>query len=45
MPFFRCGWDSVVNRSPNMWTLISLGVGAAYLYSMVATFMSGVFRL
>ena len=43
MPFFKRGWDSVVNRSPNMWTLISLGVGAAYLYSLVATFLPGVF--
>ena len=30
-PFFQRGWASVSNRSPNMWTLISLGVGAAYL--------------
>ncbi len=43
LPFFRRGWDSIVNRSPNMWTLISLGVGAAYLYSIVATFLPGVF--
>jgi Cu+-exporting ATPase len=43
LPFFKRGWDSVVNRSPNMWTLISLGVAAAYLYSLVATFMPGVF--
>ncbi|SEN96816.1 Cu+-exporting ATPase [Paracoccus alcaliphilus] len=43
LPFFRRGWDSVLNRSPNMWTLISLGVGAAYLYSLVATFLPGVF--
>ena len=43
LPFFKRGWDSVVNRSPNMWTLISLGVGAAYLYSLVATFLPGVF--
>ena len=42
-PFFSRGWDSVVNRSPNMWTLISLGVGAAYLYSLVATFLPGLF--
>jgi P-type Cu+ transporter len=42
LPFFRRGWDSVVNRSPNMWTLISLGVAAAYLYSLVATFLPGV---
>ncbi len=43
LPFFRRGWDSIVNRSPNMWTLISLGVAAAYLYSLVATFLPGVF--
>ena len=43
LPFFRRGWDSLVNRSPNMWTLISLGVAAAYLYSIVATFLPGVF--
>ncbi len=43
LPFFRRGWDSIVNRSPNMWTLISLGVAAAYLYSIVATFLPGVF--
>mgnify|MGYP001136103233 FL=1 len=43
LPFFKRGRDSLVNRSPNMWTLISLGVGAAYLYSLVATFLPGVF--
>ncbi|SEO18594.1 Cu+-exporting ATPase [Pseudorhodobacter antarcticus] len=43
LPFFKRGWDSVVNRSPNMWTLISLGVAAAYIYSIVATFLPGVF--
>ncbi len=43
LPFFKRGWDSMVNRSPNMWTLISLGVAAAYLYSLVATFLPGVF--
>jgi len=43
LPFFKRGWDSMVNRSPNMWTLISLGVAAAYLYSIVATFLPGVF--
>ena len=42
-PFFRRGVDSVKNRSPNMWTLISLGVAAAYLYSIVATFLPGLF--
>ena len=38
-PFFKRGWDLVVNRSPNMWTLISLGVSAAYLCSIFATFL------
>jgi len=42
LPFFKRGWDSVVQRSPNMWTLISLGVGAAYLYSLVAVFAPGL---
>ncbi|MGC9369248.1 MAG: heavy metal translocating P-type ATPase [Paracoccaceae bacterium] len=42
-PFFRRGWESILNMSPNMWTLISLGVGAAYSYSVVATFLPGVF--
>ena len=36
-PFFVRGWASVVNRSLNMFTLIALGVGAAYLFSVVAT--------
>ncbi|HSB74819.1 MAG TPA: heavy metal translocating P-type ATPase [Terriglobales bacterium] len=38
-PFFQRGWASVVNRSANMFTLISLGIGVAYLYSVVATFV------
>ena len=42
-PFFRRGWDSVVNRSPNMWTLIALGTGAAFVYSVVATLAPGAF--
>ncbi|MFT6775207.1 MAG: Cu+-exporting ATPase [Paracoccaceae bacterium] len=42
-PFFERGWDSVMNRSPNMWTLISLGVAAAYLFSIFATFLPGLF--
>lgn len=42
-PFFRRGWDSIRNRSANMWTLISLGVGAAFLYSVVATVAPGLF--
>ncbi|TGQ65613.1 heavy metal translocating P-type ATPase [Mesorhizobium sp. M00.F.Ca.ET.186.01.1.1] len=43
LPFFHRGWDSLVNRSPNMWTLISLGVGAAYTYSVVATLFPSIF--
>ena len=43
LPFFARGWASVVNRSPNMWTLISMGVAAAFLYSLVATFLPSVF--
>jgi Cu+-exporting ATPase len=43
VPFFHRGYESIVNRSPNMWTLIALGVGAAYLYSVVATLVPGVF--
>jgi Cu+-exporting ATPase len=42
-PFFERGWQSIVNRSPNMWTLISLGVGAAYGYSVVATLFPDIF--
>ena len=37
LPFFQRGWMSLVNRCPNMWTLISLGTGAAFVYSVVAT--------
>ena len=36
-PFFVRCWQSIRNASPNMWTLIGLGVGAAFLYSVVAT--------
>jgi Cu+-exporting ATPase len=42
-PFFERAWTSLVNRSPNMFTLIGLGVGAAYGYSAVATVAPGVF--
>ena len=42
-PFFVRGWQSVVNRSPNMFTLIGLGVGVAYLYSLAAVFFPGLF--
>ncbi|TIN09054.1 heavy metal translocating P-type ATPase [Mesorhizobium sp.] len=42
-PFFHRGWESIVNRSPNMWTLISIGVGTAYVYSVVATLFPDIF--
>ena len=42
-PFFVRGAQSVFTRNPNMWTLISLGTGAAYLYSLVATVVPNVF--
>jgi P-type Cu+ transporter len=40
-PFFQRGWASVVNRSLNMFTLIALGTGVAYLFSVVATLAPG----
>ena len=42
-PFFLRGWQSIVNRHLNMFTLISLGVSVAYLYSIVATLLPGIF--
>ncbi|MCO6417915.1 YHS domain-containing protein, partial [Siccirubricoccus sp. KC 17139] len=42
-PFFLRGWQSVVNRSLNMFSLIALGTGAAYLYSVAATLAPGLF--
>ncbi|HKU14331.1 MAG TPA: copper-translocating P-type ATPase [Steroidobacteraceae bacterium] len=39
LDYYRRGWLGVVNRSPNMYTLIGLGVGVAFSYSVVATFM------
>jgi Cu+-exporting ATPase len=42
-PFFQRGWASVVSRHLNMFTLIALGTGTAYLYSLVATFAPGSF--
>src|SRR5688572_2179618 len=42
-PFFKRGWASIVNRSPNMFTLIALGVGAAYSYSAAATLIPSYF--
>ncbi len=42
-PFFERWAQSIANRSPNMWTLIGTGVGAAFGYSLVATLAPGVF--
>jgi Cu+-exporting ATPase len=42
-PFFQRAWASVLNRSPNMFTLIALGVGASYSYSLAATFAPTLF--
>jgi len=42
-PFFVRGAQSVVQRNPNMWTLISLGTGAAFVYSVVATLAPNIF--
>ena len=42
-PFFARGWRSIVNRRLNMFTLIAVGVGVAYLYSVVATLFPDIF--
>ncbi|CDZ81815.1 Silver exporting P-type ATPase [Candidatus Rubidus massiliensis] len=42
-PFFKRGWMSIVNRHLNMFSLISLGVGVAYLYSVIAFFFPHAF--
>jgi Cu+-exporting ATPase len=42
-PFFQRGWASLVNRSLNMFTLIALGTGTAYAYSVVAVLFPGIF--
>ncbi len=42
-PFFERGWASVVNRSLNMFTLIALGTGTAFVYSVVAVFFPQLF--
>ena len=42
-PFFVRAWYSIVNRSLNMFTLIGLGVGVAYVYSVIATFLPQIF--
>ena len=42
-PFFERWAQSLANKSPNMWTLIGTGTGAAFLYSVVATVVPGIF--
>jgi len=42
-PFFVRGWQSIGNRSPNMFTLIAIGTGAAYLFSLFALFLTDLF--
>jgi len=42
-PFFERGWTSLVTRNLNMFTLIAIGTGVAYLYSLVATLVPGIF--
>ena len=42
-PFFERGWDSLITRNLNMFTLIALGTGTAWLYSVVATIAPGAF--
>ena len=44
-PFFVRFWHSLQNRSPNMWTLIGLGVGAAYVFSIAALLVPGLFPM
>ncbi len=43
LPFFKRGWASVINRSPNMWTLIALGAGASYAFSVAAVLAPALF--
>src|SRR5260221_11099608 len=42
-PFFVRGWQSLVTRNLNMFTLIAMGIGVAWLYSVVAILLPGVF--
>jgi P-type Cu+ transporter len=42
-PFFQRGWASIINRSLNMFTLIAIGVGTAFIYSLVATLFPDAF--
>jgi len=43
LPFFQRGWASIKNRSANMFTLIAMGIGIAYLYSLVAVLFPSIF--
>jgi len=43
LPLFMRGWQSIVNRSPNMFTLIGMGIGTAYGYSVFAAIFRGLF--
>jgi Cu+-exporting ATPase len=42
-PFFERAWASVVHRSPNMFTLIAMGTGTAYFYSLIAAIFPSIF--
>jgi P-type Cu+ transporter len=42
-PFFQRGWASIVNRSLNMFTLIALGTGTSFVYSLIAVLFPGIF--
>lgn len=41
--FFKRGWSSIIRWTPNMWTLITIGVGAAYIFSVFALLIPGIF--
>ena len=43
LPFFQRGWASIINRHLNMFTLIAMGTGVAYFYSLIATVAPGIF--
>lgn len=43
LPFFKRGWSSILTRRLNMFTLIAIGTGVAYVHSVVATFLPGIF--
>ena len=42
-PFFKRGWSSIVTGNLNMWTLIAIGTGAAYAFSLVSLLLPGIF--